>query len=102
MAKDKPEQGLKEMPAEAAPEASDFTRAWLVSHPSLGAARVLADSEREAVEEFLRHRGADPAELKQLREQGLRVVEQVFRPADTEKGRPGGWKRKGPKVRHAQ
>lgn len=80
-------------------EQSEYTRCFLVSHPAYGVARVKEDSEKLAVEEFIRRKcpGFPVDELRK----NLIVRELPFVPADSEKGKPGGWVRDKKKVGHA-
>lgn len=81
-------------PEGEAPE-TEFTKAWRVTHQALGSLRVLADTEDEAVKEFIRVKtpGLAPAKLKPE----LTIFEIPFHPAETEKDKPFGWKKKAPK-----
>lgn len=88
-------QPIQASAPEVLPARSEFTKRWEVKHDYkgttfYGAMRVSADSKEDAVAEFCRIRcpesGAD------LREQ-LSVREIPFRPAATEVGKPGGWRR---------
>ena len=79
---------------------SEFTRCWLVSHPVYGAARVKEDTEEEAIATFCAHRcpGVTPERIRDR----IEIHEQKFTPAETEIGKPGGFKRDKKKVSMAR
>lgn len=74
---------------------SEFTRCWDVKDEFRGTSyygslRVLADTEKEAADAWLAKKcPEDDGEVRKR----LRIREIPFRPAATEVGKPGGWKR---------
>lgn len=82
--------------ADAEPK-SEYTRCWDVKQvfhgTSLyGTMRVLADTREEAIEKFIGVKCPEAdAELKKQ----IVAIEVPFRPAATEVGKPGGWRRDG-------
>lgn len=84
------------VPAPAQDIASgEYTRCWEVKDEFRGTSyygslRVLADTEKEAADAWLAKKC--PEDDGEVRKQ-LRIREIPFRPAATEVGKPGGWKR---------
>jgi hypothetical protein len=96
--KEAPEVVKAKKPAAKPAAPSKYTKRWAIEHPAFPPLRPYADTEDEAVAEFVRLRCPNwtPAQARK----DMVIYEIPFTPADTELDKPYGWKKpvKGPKT----
>lgn len=75
---------------QAKQEVTQFTRCFLISHLAFGATRIFAEDKEEAVKTYIAKK-CPGVNRRQFDEQAT-VSELIHRPAETEVGKPHGWK----------